>query len=150
MDVGQLMFWGSTICLLLTLHLSVQLLSQHLLYWKKPKEQNAILIIILMAPLYAIDSYVGLLDYQGSDTFFTFLDSVKECYEALVRYSFPRQVLSAAWPSVCTLNPYYLTVRLSYETSRSRLCLLLPGDCKVLGSLIQLLEHIHQQEQSPR
>lgn len=85
MDVGQLMFWGSTICLLLTLHLSIQLLSQHLIYWKKPKEQKAILIIILMAPLYAVDSYVGLLDYQGSETFFTFLDSVKECYEALVR-----------------------------------------------------------------
>lgn len=37
-----------------------------------------------MAPLYAIDSFVGLLDIQGSKTFFTFLDSVKECYEALV------------------------------------------------------------------
>ncbi|XP_008670432.1 uncharacterized protein [Zea mays] len=37
-----------------------------------------------MAPLYAISSFVGLLDIQGSKTFFTFLDAVKECYEALV------------------------------------------------------------------
>lgn len=85
MDVGEFMFWGSTICLVLTLYLSAQLLSQHLHYWRKPKEQKAIVIIILMAPLYAVDSYVGLLDYQGSDTFFTFLDSIKECYEAVVR-----------------------------------------------------------------
>lgn len=83
--MGQLVLWGSTICLVLTLCLSIQLLSQHLLHWKKPEEQKAIVIIILMAPLYAIDSFVGLLDYQGSETFFTFLDSIKECYEALVR-----------------------------------------------------------------
>lgn len=36
-----------------------------------------------MAPLYAIDSFVGLLDIRGSKTFFMFLDSVKECYEAV-------------------------------------------------------------------
>ncbi|KAJ6377100.1 hypothetical protein OIU76_026131 [Salix suchowensis] len=37
-----------------------------------------------MAPIYAVDSLVGLLNFQGSEVFFTFLDSVKECYEALV------------------------------------------------------------------
>lgn len=37
-----------------------------------------------MAPLYAIDSFVGLLDIQGSKAFFMLLDSIKECYEALV------------------------------------------------------------------
>lgn len=37
-----------------------------------------------MAPIYAVDSFVGLLDIQGSKTFFMFLDSIKECYEALV------------------------------------------------------------------
>lgn len=37
-----------------------------------------------MAPIYAVDSFVGLLDIKGSKPFFTFLDSVKECYEALV------------------------------------------------------------------
>lgn len=36
-----------------------------------------------MAPLYAIDSFVGLLDIRGSKEFFMFLDSVKECYEAV-------------------------------------------------------------------
>ncbi|XP_050370935.1 uncharacterized protein LOC126788946 [Argentina anserina] len=84
MDRGQLTLVGSAGCVMLTMHFTVQLLSQHLFYWKTPKEQKAIIIIILMAPLYAIDSFVGLLDIQGSKSFFTLLDSVKECYEALV------------------------------------------------------------------
>ncbi|KAL6202216.1 hypothetical protein ACLB2K_025925 [Fragaria x ananassa] len=81
---AQIILLGSTFCAMLTLHFSIQLLSEHFLYWKKPKEQKAILVIILMAPLYAIDSYVGLIDFQGSKAFFMFLDSVKECYEAFV------------------------------------------------------------------
>ncbi|KAF5730652.1 transmembrane protein [Tripterygium wilfordii] len=84
MNPGQLTLLGSTICVMLTTHFSVQLISEHLLHWKKPKEQKAILIIVLMAPIYAIDSYVGLLDFRGSKAFFMFLESIKECYEALV------------------------------------------------------------------
>lgn len=37
-----------------------------------------------MAPIYAIDSFVGLLDIRGSKAFFMSLDAIKECYEALV------------------------------------------------------------------
>lgn len=66
------------------MHFTVQLVSQHLFYWKNPKEQKAIIIIILMAPIYAVDSFVGLLDFQGSKAFFMLLESIKECYEALV------------------------------------------------------------------
>uniref|UniRef100_A0A5B7CDU8 Transmembrane protein 184C n=1 Tax=Davidia involucrata TaxID=16924 RepID=A0A5B7CDU8_DAVIN len=84
MNRGQLTLLGSAGCVMLTMHFTIQLLSQHLFYWKNPKEQKAIIIIILMAPVYAIDSFVGLLDFQGSKAFFTFLDSIKECYEALV------------------------------------------------------------------
>ncbi|XP_074586805.1 uncharacterized protein LOC141842666 isoform X1 [Curcuma longa] len=84
MDRGTLTLLGAACCVMLTLHFTFQLLSQHLFYWKNPKEQKAIVIIILMAPLYAVDSFIGLLDIQGSKTFFTFLDSLKECYEALV------------------------------------------------------------------
>lgn len=37
-----------------------------------------------MAPIYAITSFVGLVDFRGSQAFFMYLESVKECYEALV------------------------------------------------------------------
>lgn len=95
---AQIILLGSTFCAMLTLHFSIQLLSEHLLYWKKPKEQKAILVIILMAPLYAIDSYVGLIDFQGSKAFFMFLDSVKECYEAFVRFQWCWEIV---WFSNC-------------------------------------------------
>ncbi|XVF25884.1 hypothetical protein REPUB_Repub13aG0252400 [Reevesia pubescens] len=81
---GQIILMGSGVCVALTMHFTLQLLSQHLFYWKNPKEQKAILIIILMAPIYAIVSFVGLLDIRGSKAFFMLLESVKECYEALV------------------------------------------------------------------
>lgn len=81
---GQITLMGASVCVMLTMHFTVQLLSQHLFYWKNPKEQKAIVIIILMAPIYAIDSFVGLVDVRGSKPFFTFLESIKECYEALV------------------------------------------------------------------
>ncbi|GFY91812.1 organic solute transporter ostalpha protein [Actinidia rufa] len=81
---GQLTLLGSAASVMLTMHFTVQLLSQHLFYWKNPKEQKAIIVIILMAPIYAIVSFVGLVDFRGSKPFFMYLDSVKECYEALV------------------------------------------------------------------
>lgn len=85
MNPGQLTLLGSSFCVMLTMHFTVQLLWEHSFYWKKPKEQKAILIIIFMAPVYAIVSFVGLLDFQGSKAFFMLLESIKECYEALVR-----------------------------------------------------------------
>lgn len=84
MDRDQMTLAASGFLVMLTLHFTFQLVSQHLFYWKNAKEQKAILIIILMAPVYAVDSFVGLLDIRGSKPFFMLLDSVKDCYEALV------------------------------------------------------------------
>ncbi|KAF5814907.1 putative organic solute transporter subunit alpha/Transmembrane protein [Helianthus annuus] len=80
--------FGSGACVAITVILSLKLLIDHVLNWKKPKEQKAIVVIILMAPIYAIDSYVGLIEIRGSETFFELLDSIKECYEALVMAKF--------------------------------------------------------------
>lgn len=133
MDRGQLTFMGSTVCVMLTLHFSIQLLTQHLMCWKKPKEQKAIIIIILMAPLYAIDSFVGLLDILGSEAFFTFLDSVKECYEALVRIL----------PLLLFIYLCFLLEHIHFAEFVGS-CKL--GDGRVLGSDVHLLEHIHKQK----
>lgn len=84
MDRAQLTLLGTGSCVVLTVLFTVKLLFQHVSHWKNPKEQTAIMIIIFMAPLYAIVSFVGLLDFMGSKSFFTTLESIKECYEALV------------------------------------------------------------------
>ena len=109
MDPPTLTLLGAAGCVMLTLHFTVQLVSQHLFYWKNPKEQKAILIIVLMAPLYAISSFVGLLDIQGSKTFFTFLDAVKECYEALVSLLWVNQILIGLSSPVFSREACYFT-----------------------------------------
>lgn len=78
---------------MLTTNFAVQLLSEHLFYWKKPKKQKAIIIVILMAPIYSIGSFVGSLDFQGSKALFMYLDSIKECYEALVIFQYLKSFL---------------------------------------------------------
>ena len=61
LNAAQITVLGSAFCAMLSMHFTSQLLSQHLFYWKNPKEQKAIIIIILMAPIYAAVSFVGLL-----------------------------------------------------------------------------------------
>lgn len=92
MEMSQFLKWdlrtstlvAAGLCTMLSLHFTSQLVSQHLFYWKNPKEQRAILVIILMAPVYAVNSFFGLVKITGSEALFTFLDSIKECYEAVV------------------------------------------------------------------
>ncbi|EFJ04796.1 hypothetical protein SELMODRAFT_163348 [Selaginella moellendorffii] len=84
MDARTLSLMMAGGCAMLAMHFTFKLVSEHLFYWKNPKEQKAILIIVLMAPLYAIDSFFGLVQITGSEALFTFLDAIKECYEALV------------------------------------------------------------------
>ncbi|KAL3693347.1 hypothetical protein R1sor_006998 [Riccia sorocarpa] len=73
---------------ILCLQFSLTLFLRHRLHWKNPAQQRQILIIICMAPLYAVTSFFGLVKARSGEAFFTFLESVKECYEALVIASF--------------------------------------------------------------
>lgn len=113
MNRGQLTLLGSTICVILSVLLSIKLLLAHLSNWKKPKEQKAIVVIILMAPIYAVSSYFGLLDFRGSEAFFMLLDSIKECYEALVSVycMFPKTFYSNI--TICTCRKDYRVIHVS-------------------------------------
>lgn len=107
MNRGQLTLLGSTICVILSVLLSIKLLLSHFSNWKKPKEQKAIVVIILMAPIYAVDSYFGLLDFRGSEAFFMFLDSIKECYEALVSFYCMLPVPLYSYIGIYTCKKHY-------------------------------------------
>nr|XP_043638162.1 uncharacterized protein LOC122609169 [Erigeron canadensis] len=71
---------------LLVVYLLALLIGGHILYWKKPKEQKTIMVIILMPSIYALASYLELhaINSHACDTFFMVLDSIKECYAGLV------------------------------------------------------------------
>jgi len=64
------------------------LILQHLTHYTNPRVQRNIIFIILMVPLFAVDSYIGLIEAEGSETLCLVLDSIKECYEAFVIASF--------------------------------------------------------------
>ena len=65
-----------------------QLVSAHRRVWTNPKQQRLIVSIVAMVPLFAIDSLIGLLDIEASETVVMMLDAIKECYEAWVLMSF--------------------------------------------------------------
>jgi len=88
MDVRTLTLLGAGLCTMASMHFTSQLIGQHLFYWKNPAQQKLIITIICMAPIYAVTSFFGLAEMRGGEILFTFLESIKECYEALVIWAF--------------------------------------------------------------
>lgn len=80
-------FIGSC-CTLLSIIQSLQLITNHYNNYSNPKEQYLIILIILMVPLFAVDSLIGLFDIKASETVILILDSIKECYESVVIAAF--------------------------------------------------------------
>eukprot|EP01062_Namystynia_karyoxenos_P072910 TRINITY_DN6959_c0_g1_i1.p2 TRINITY_DN6959_c0_g1~~TRINITY_DN6959_c0_g1_i1.p2 ORF type:complete len:281 (+),score=121.36 TRINITY_DN6959_c0_g1_i1:79-921(+) len=70
--------------------LSFLLIFQHLSHWTRPRQQRLTIIIIGMVPLFAVNSFVGLLPrfVDTSEWVDTIFDSIKECYEAVVIWAF--------------------------------------------------------------
>ncbi|EHB12925.1 Transmembrane protein 184A [Heterocephalus glaber] len=59
----------------------------HLRSYTVPREQRYIIRLLLIVPVYAFDSWLTLL-LLGSHQYYVYLDSVRDCYEAFVIYSF--------------------------------------------------------------
>lgn len=73
----------------ITALLSMNLIIAHYRNWTKPIQQSNIIKIIIMAPLFAVDCYIGLLELKDmSETMAHVLDMVKECYEAIAIHAF--------------------------------------------------------------
>jgi len=78
----------SGIMTLISVLLSVHLIMKHKKNWTRPVQQKNIVIIILMAPIFAIDAFVGILELEKGEVIAHMIDMVKECYEAVVINSF--------------------------------------------------------------
>ncbi|XP_015674997.1 transmembrane protein 184A [Protobothrops mucrosquamatus] len=59
----------------------------HLKNYTIPNEQRYIIRILFIVPIYAFDSWLSLL-LIGSHQYYVYFDSVRDCYEAFVIYSF--------------------------------------------------------------
>lgn len=59
----------------------------HLRNYTIPNEQRYIIRILFIVPIYSFDSWLSLL-LIGNDQYYVYFDSVRDCYEAFVIYSF--------------------------------------------------------------
>lgn len=59
----------------------------HLRCYTVPHEQRYIIRLLFIVPVYAFDSWLSLL-LLGSHQYYIYLDSIRDCYEAFVIYSF--------------------------------------------------------------
>lgn len=82
----SLLFAG--LCVIATCHVTTQNIMYHFHYWTNKREQTAIFYIVLMVPIFAVDSYVALAEMPSWEVPVTILDSIKECYEAFVIANF--------------------------------------------------------------
>ena len=80
------------VCVGVTVLLSGVLILQHLRHYKHPILQRYAIRIILMVPVYAVDSYISL--WVSEYAFY--INSCRDVYEAYVIYNFVAMVRSAS------------------------------------------------------
>lgn len=59
----------------------------HLKNYTVPNEQRYIIRILFIVPIYSFDSWLSLL-FIGNNQYYVYFNSVRDCYEAFVIYSF--------------------------------------------------------------
>ncbi|XP_059162090.1 transmembrane protein 184B-like isoform X2 [Physella acuta] len=59
----------------------------HLRYYTCPNEQRWIVRVLFIVPIYSFDSFLSLM-FFNKDNYYVYFDSLRDCYEAFVIYSF--------------------------------------------------------------
>eukprot|EP00898_Chlorokybus_atmophyticus_P004447 jgi/Chlat1/5002/Chrsp32S04973 len=80
----------SGVFVLLSLPITFDTIAQHLYNYNKPKQQIKLIRVMLMVPVYAVDSWLALV-FKDAAIYF---DTARECYEAYVLYNFFEYLLA--------------------------------------------------------
>ncbi|KAF8923336.1 hypothetical protein BGZ58_003069, partial [Dissophora ornata] len=72
------------VCALISTVISFRLLYKHARNYHKPSEQRHIMRIVLMIPIYSVISFLSYRFYKEA----IYYETVRDCYEAFVIYSF--------------------------------------------------------------
>lgn len=59
----------------------------HLRYYTCPNEQRWIVRVLFIVPIFSFDSFLSLM-FFNNDNYYVYFDSIRDCYEAFVIYSF--------------------------------------------------------------
>ncbi|KAI4337924.1 hypothetical protein L6164_016286 [Bauhinia variegata] len=81
---------SSSIFVLVALVLSMYLIFEHLAAYNQPEEQKFLIGLILMVPVYALESFLSLLDSSAAFN----CEVIRDCYEAFALYCFERYLIA--------------------------------------------------------
>ncbi|KAL7176234.1 hypothetical protein ACSBR2_029731 [Camellia fascicularis] len=92
---GATFLYSWTMCsagvfVLVAFVLSMYLLFEHLAAYNQPEEQKFLVGLILMVPVYALESFMSLLDSKASFN----CEIIRDCYEAFALYCFERYLIA--------------------------------------------------------
>ncbi|KAL7086121.1 hypothetical protein ACP275_14G320400 [Erythranthe tilingii] len=90
---SSLYSWAVTsaaVFVMVALVLSMYLIFEHLASYNQPEEQKFLVGLILMVPVYAVESFLSLLN---SDAAFK-SEIIRDCYEAFALYCFERYLIA--------------------------------------------------------
>ncbi|KAH6789145.1 organic solute transporter ostalpha protein [Perilla frutescens var. frutescens] len=95
LDAGtsSLYKWAVTsagIFVAVALVLSMFLIFEHLAAYNKPEEQKFLVGLILMVPVYAVESFLSLLNAEAAFN----CEVIRDCYEAFALYCFERYLIA--------------------------------------------------------
>lgn len=81
---------SASIFVLVALVLSMYLIVEHLAAYNQPEEQKFLIGLILMVPVYALESFLSLLDSNAAFN----CQIIRDCYEAFALYCFERYLIA--------------------------------------------------------
>ncbi|XP_054788711.1 protein LAZ1 homolog 1 [Prosopis cineraria] len=81
---------SSSLFVLVALVLSMYLIFEHLSAYNQPEEQKFLIGLILMVPVYALESFLSLLDSSAAFN----CEVIRDCYEAFALYCFERYLIA--------------------------------------------------------
>ncbi|KAJ7969927.1 protein LAZ1-like 1 isoform X1 [Quillaja saponaria] len=81
---------SASIFVLVALILSMYLIFEHLAAYNQPEEQKFLIGLILMVPVYALESFLSLLDSGAAFN----CEIIRDCYEAFALYCFERYLIA--------------------------------------------------------
>ncbi|KAL0432272.1 UNVERIFIED_CONTAM: protein LAZ11 [Sesamum latifolium] len=108
--------------------LSMYLIFEHLAAYNQPEEQKFLIALILMVPVYAVESFLSLLN---SDAAFN-CEIVRDCYEAFALYCFERYLIAC-------LGGEENTIEFMESQSLATSSMILKMICALLAMLFEFL-----------
>lgn len=82
--------FSASIFVLVALFLSMYLIFEHLAAYNQPEEQKFLIGLILMVPVYSLESFLSLLDSSAAFN----CEAIRDCYEAFALYCFERYLIA--------------------------------------------------------